>query len=358
MIQEHRSETGIYALLIVKNEWPILGLSISHALLNYAEKVIVIDTGSTDATLAGLESLEQIWPGRIIVYKHSPSKFDQASLLNILLVIAEELGSTWNVILDADEFLYTSDYSIFKQALATTGADYLGYSIPVKNFAVSENFHEYELASYLSIQAKLVQRNAASMPWIELVKACANRNALPQTVATPDKLILKTSHNTFGTQGNHQLVFGDGKNWEKWDSKVASGTRFSGEIFHLPYTSQRRFGNRTARAFFDGVPRLWEVYVKETGEDASSFFNRSIVETKDIPELVDKGLITLDYGFKDLIASTILHLQNKDINLEQISKTKPSGELAHESLDLEIVSKIVRKFYDKAFDYWTKPSAH
>ena len=74
--------------------------------------------------------------------------------------------------------------------------------------------------------------------------------------------------------------------------------------------------------------------------------------------MVDGEVISLDTRFAELLEGTILHLQNKGINLEQISKTKPSRELAHESLDLEIVSKIVRKFYDKAFDYWTKPSAH
>lgn len=48
----------IIGLLKVKNEWPLLAVTLTHALRNHVDAVYVLDHGSTDGTAAGLAALQ------------------------------------------------------------------------------------------------------------------------------------------------------------------------------------------------------------------------------------------------------------------------------------------------------------
>ena len=57
------SKVRINAVYVVKYEWPLLAVTISHALTHYADKVLVIDTGSQDGTFQGIKVLQSLWAG-------------------------------------------------------------------------------------------------------------------------------------------------------------------------------------------------------------------------------------------------------------------------------------------------------
>jgi hypothetical protein len=83
----------IHGVVIARNEWPLLGLSISHALFYHVDKVFVIDHSSTDDTKNGLAELQKVWPDKIEVFRYEDNLFDQEALTNILLEILNVIYS-------------------------------------------------------------------------------------------------------------------------------------------------------------------------------------------------------------------------------------------------------------------------
>jgi hypothetical protein len=121
----------ILGYVMARDEWPLLGLAIIHALTNAVDHVVVVDHASTDGTATGLTQLHEIWPGRITVFKLQHAAFLQEATTAVILAAAGASEYDWVYVFDADEFLLTDTDGGLRQVLAEvlTSVDIIRYEV-------------------------------------------------------------------------------------------------------------------------------------------------------------------------------------------------------------------------------------
>ena len=200
----------IFGVSVVKNEWPLIAVSVAHALANDCDEVIVIDNGSTDFTLQGLQNLRDlVFGGRLHIFQY-PGKYVQASITGAAIQLARHLGADYVLAFDADEFLIIQGDDNLSEVLTQAPEIDLADSIQIhlQNFVVPNYFDEYDLSSYSEIVTRVVPtQKQAGLSGIEL-----QRMILADEVGLLDnhfwnfKVVVKTNKRSFTTSGNHRTI--------------------------------------------------------------------------------------------------------------------------------------------------------
>lgn len=343
------------AAFVVKDEWPLLALTVSHALLRYADNVLIMDTGSTDGTFAGLEELKQYFPNRIHTYiLDHDGPFDQAPLANILLSISETLGGAWTVFLDADEFLYAPNYDELKKVIFEESGTFIAVAVPVSNYAPNERFQEIDIDSIHGnfFQLKTLPYQEYSEEYL-FEQITNKKDYLISSISTPDKLIVKNCSESFISQGNHQILFGDGIYWKSWDGRAATAASLGWRIFHLPFTSLRRFENRLKRNWFDGKPMMRRLSFVQNPKDAFNVYqDLCILQPEKLERMKSQKKIEVDPNFEDemsFLTMSLSPLWEKIVCKQYSLESKLRFKSSIETLTLK---KLVRKYHDKATYFW------
>jgi hypothetical protein len=265
----------IHGIAIARNEWPILGLSISHALFHHVDKVFVIDHLSTDDTKNGLAELQKVWPDRIEVFRYENNLFDQEALTNILLDISNKENPDWNFIFDADEFLVSPSGKSLKDLLSSIGEKWNAIAIELENYIVPLGFNDLALNDYLLIDHYVTSVNHV-IDRDEFHEQVKRNEKLLHEFRVPSKILVKNSMGDFVDAGQHQLKYGDGKFWELWDTAVAASNKQDWLICHLPYTSLDRFKARK------------DVHQRINNNFANKVFAKTITPDEDISLMWDR----------------------------------------------------------------------
>lgn len=348
----------INAAFVVKDEWPLIALSVTHALMNYAEKVFIIDTGSTDGIFSGIKLLQEMFPERITMLRCAMPIFDQAPLSNILLSLSEETGADWTFVLDADEFFSAPFPETLQQSFSALPGQFLAMAVPVTNFAPFEDFNEIEICSFLNIRARVNTINASQITDEEFTKGVSEGRFLLQQKMTPFKVMIRNNKESFISQGNHQLFFGDGKYWEKWDSRVGSGMIHGWTILHIPYTSHSRIERRLERQFKDKMKTTYRLSFFEGEASLTSNELHSRALARKDQRVSEDGYIKfeIDDLFTNSLDSTVRFLQDHWDHFSSLCYSESDEKLYEHNLSIEITSKLIRKFYDKCFALWVAQS--
>lgn len=95
----------LFGLCVVKDEADVIQQSLTHAL-EYCDRIIVLDNGSTDATWSILQDLSQQYSQKITLFGQITEPFRDSIRSHIYNQFHTELTATdWWLRLDADEFL-------------------------------------------------------------------------------------------------------------------------------------------------------------------------------------------------------------------------------------------------------------
>ena len=265
----------IHGVVIARNEWPLLGLSISHALFYHVDKVFVIDHSSTDDTKNGLAELQKVWPDRIEVFRYEDALFDQEALTNILLHISNQENPDWNIIFDADEFLVSPTKKSIKDHLVNLGEKWNAIAVQLENYIVPSGFIDTRLEDYLLIDHYVTSINHV-VDRDEFHEQVKRNEKLLHEFRVPSKVLVKNNSGDFVDAGQHQLKYGDGKFWELWDTTVAAINKEDWLICHLPYTSLKRFKARK------------DVHERINNNFANRVFAKTITPDEDIAQMWDR----------------------------------------------------------------------
>ena len=186
----------IHGVVIARNEWPLLGLSISHALFYHVDKVFVIDHSSTDDTKNGLVELQKVWPDQIEVYRYEDTLFDQEALTNILLDISNKENPDWNFIFDADEFLVSPTRKSIKEHLSSLDDKWNAIAMQLENYIVPAGFIDTRLDDY-----KLVDHYVTSVNHVvdrdEFHEQVKRNEKLLHEFRVPSKILVKNNSGDF-----------------------------------------------------------------------------------------------------------------------------------------------------------------
>jgi hypothetical protein len=139
-----------------KNEWPLIALSITHALINHVDEVYVLNDSSTDETYDGLMKLEKYFTGRITIINQSDTEFNQLVETNIVIDIARKSNPDWFYVFDSDEFLTTKNDCGLKEVLCNTPINCCAIKYSLTNFVSTRNFcdcnlHEFNKICYEAV---------------------------------------------------------------------------------------------------------------------------------------------------------------------------------------------------------------
>ena len=144
----------IVGIVQCKNEWGLLAVSISHALMNYASEVYVLDHASDDQSASGLSCLKDLWGDRLHVLHVGSIPFDQSAMINTAIHLMDCSQPTWVHVFDADEFLLVEDGFSLAAELDALAADVLYLNYPVENHVSTLGFNENRLPDYAGLRYK------------------------------------------------------------------------------------------------------------------------------------------------------------------------------------------------------------
>ncbi len=133
---------------LVKNEDKFVFYAIK-SVVNFVEKLIIFDTGSTDQTISVLENLTREYPGKIIFEKKGPCDKKQHTQLR-----QEMLGRTtteWFMVLDGDE-IWTK--KAIEEALFFINKDNTDCLIAPFYLCVGDIFHRHYKAGSIKMLGK------------------------------------------------------------------------------------------------------------------------------------------------------------------------------------------------------------
>jgi hypothetical protein len=349
------SKVRINAVYVVKNEWPLLAVTISHALTHYADKVLIIDTGSQDGTFQGIKVLQSLWAGRIELYRCKQEIFDQAPLTNLLIEMSKENRADWTMVLDADEFFVHENYLEFFSKLSDTDEIWSSYAIKVMNFIVDEDHDDFNLKNFQEIAYRVPGMSPSQISEDDFVNRVLSGEVPLQYICTPDKILVRNSHDIFIAQGAHQVVFGDGIYWGKHDSSSSSGGFLGGMICHLRYTSEYRLSTRKKREFFDQQKTTARLNVEDF-KNQSPFFLRemAVLTLENREKWLQTGVIVANNVLAESLAPVIHRLEEIWPKLTDASFSPDAANSFPDSLDMKVVSKLIRKYHSRAQGMWDR----
>lgn len=196
---------NIHGIMLTRNDWGILPVSVGHALENHVKILHVLDHGSTDQTPVGLKVLKAAWGERLRVYTVGPEvPFKQAVLTNIIVSIAEDTGAEWIYILDSDEFLLVDEGMSLGEYLSSLSDDVVSVRYEVSNLIAPFDFNRFILDDYLRVEYKARPSAKALLP--SPYDAIYEGRATFFDVPFPPKVLFRANRKMWVNDGNHQVT--------------------------------------------------------------------------------------------------------------------------------------------------------
>jgi len=131
---------SIYAHCLVQNEERFLWYSIS-SVIEFIDKVLIWDAGSTDNTIKIVNLLKNKYPGKIIFREYGEVSTD--TFYKARQDMLNETGSDWFLVLDGDEVWWNKSIKKVYDFINEKGDKYESIVVPTYNL-VGDIFHFQE----------------------------------------------------------------------------------------------------------------------------------------------------------------------------------------------------------------------
>jgi len=223
----------VVGLVQARNEWPLLALSISHALIYHVDEVYVLNHSSTDGSFEGLQLLEELWKHRIHILNFHDPHFWQEASTNALIEVSQEASPDWIYVFDADEFLLTQACKPLKEILDELDPQYLAIRYEVRNWISTENFDQTHLNDYRKLHFCSVPRLFMDMNLETLVDEIGKGNLNFFDVPFLSKVIFRNDSTAWLGAGAHAL-----KNWT--DTRTLHMNPVILTAAHFPFLCKNR----------------------------------------------------------------------------------------------------------------------
>lgn len=230
----------VLGILIARNEWPLLGISITHALVNHVDELIVVDHASTDETQAGLAALQTRWGNKIQVLHMCEGTFHHEETNLMLKAMYQDRDFDWVYPIDADEFLITRNNISLKQILAEVTGEFLAARFQLHNFVVPHDFDETDFSRYREINQKALVNPQFELTHENIYATIMNGNLNFFDVPFDSKVMSRPSNNLWAAAGSHShLGIDHDKEYEFSDDALF--------VAHLPFLTRERLMLRVAQ---------------------------------------------------------------------------------------------------------------
>lgn len=230
----------ILGYVMARNEWPILGLSVTHALLTLADEVLVLDHGSTDGTTSGLLALQVRFPGRIEVLRLDQPEYFQEATTVLVSSLVDLKNYDWVYIFDADEFLIVNKEQDLRSILFSQPLEVSAVRYQIQQWVVPYNFDDIDIDHYRRIRYRAIPVLPSEPPaeFIEQEIQAGNLNYYDAPF--PSKIVFRSQHFFSAGAGAHTLR-------NQRDSKEAYLPEQLVVCGHLPFLGKRRLSIRSTQ---------------------------------------------------------------------------------------------------------------
>jgi len=194
---------AVVGLIQARNEWPLLALSISHALMHHVDEVYVLNHSSTDGTREGVKKLREMWQGRVHVVNYWDDHFWQEACLSALLEVSQSSAPDWIYVFDADEFLIAREGESLKEILAGVETQYSVVRYQVQNWVSTQDFDETDLACYKTLRYRSVPNLFVEMDAAIYVDEILSGNLNYFDVPFASKVIFRNNAVSWVAAGTH-----------------------------------------------------------------------------------------------------------------------------------------------------------
>lgn len=126
----------IYAHCLVKNEENFIWYAIS-SIIDFVDKALIWDNGSTDNTVQIIEELKKKWPTKIVFKSFSGSVSEGRQKM------IEGTDADWFIVLDGDEVWWEDSIKKLVDEINENGEKLDSIVVPFKNL-VRDIFHYQE----------------------------------------------------------------------------------------------------------------------------------------------------------------------------------------------------------------------
>ncbi len=150
------SRFSIHGVVMARDEWPLLELSITHALLHHVDRVWVIDHGSVDGTAEGLRRLGMVWGSRLTSIRLDGMPFLQEAITSMLLEVVNPRPEDWVYMFDADECAITSTSASLRDILTNVEPEHGSVRYQVDNWVAPKGFNDTDFGQYEGLQYRAV----------------------------------------------------------------------------------------------------------------------------------------------------------------------------------------------------------
>ena len=235
-VPEHTSGL-ILGILLARNEWPLLGMCITHALTNHVDELLIIDHSSTDETEVGVASLQAKWGGRLQLMRLGKGPLHHQALNLVILEAIEKKRYSWIYHVDADEFLILPEKKSLKELLIGLPLDVEVVRYQLFNFIAPQDFREDDFEQYKELTSRAVIDGTSDRNFEELISRITNFQASFFDSPFPSKVIYRATIESWPIAGCHALVGMTETN----ESALGEEVIFAA---HLPFLTRERLIRR------------------------------------------------------------------------------------------------------------------
>ena len=336
----------ILGYVMARNEWPLLGLSVMHALNSGIDRVAVIDHCSDDATREGLRALKSFYSDKIFVYRLDDPRYLQEATTALVMALVDADSYDWVYVFDADEFVLSPPEMKLGEMLSRVPLDIDAVRYEIHQWVAPTDFDDLDITEYSRIRYRAVANNFTKLTGAELGDEIEHESFNFFDLPFQSKILVRGKWAQALAAGTHLIRERVGTVEMTMDASTL-------RVGHLPLLSRRRLalkskqGAALIRAGFD-PDHGWQsqmIYRLDIAETLEKFWRHHSV-TDDLPhESIGSFPVTvLDESLAQAINIVITQLgelgAGESENSHDFVRSEPSpGELwsgAISSIDRQI----------------------
>ena len=264
------SKPRILGYVMARNEWPLLGLSVMHAINSGIDRIVIIDHCSDDATSQGLRALQNFCSDKIVVYRVDDPRYLQEATTVSAMALAGADSFDWVYVFDADEFVLVPPGMKLGEMLSRVPPNVEAVRYELDQWVTPTDFNDLDTTEYSRIRYRAVANNYTKMVGEDLADEIEHGSLNFFDLPSGSKVIVRGKWAHALTAGAHLM---------RKETGIVEMTMdaFTLRVGHLPLLSRRRLALKSEQ----GAALIRAGFAPGHGWQNQMIFRMEIAETLD-----------------------------------------------------------------------------
>ena len=264
------AQPRILGYVMARNEWPLLGLSVMHALNSGVDRIVIIDHCSNDATREGLRVLQSFCSDKIVVYRVNDPQYLQEATTALVMALVDADSFDWVYVFDADEFVLLPLEMKLGELLSRVPPNVEAVRYELDQWVTPTDFDDLDITEYSRIRYRAVANNDTKMVGEALADEIEQGRLNFFDLPFPSKVIVRGKWAHALTAGAHLM---------RKETEIVEMTMDASalRVGHLPLLSQRRLALKSEQ----GAALIRAGFAPGHGWQSQMIYRLQIAETLD-----------------------------------------------------------------------------